>query len=152
MKKIILFLIIPFVLIGCGGISFYSTNSYLIVAKQSDTGFPAENYPVRLIYPYDHYGIFYIWNAPNTFESFLDKQGQLEIDISSFCHPQLVVGSTVFSFNEDFFEKGEQPFKHPYRKEDERYKRDREAYVSLNLPVTKFPEVNIVIEKRKSKK
>jgi hypothetical protein len=151
MKKIIPLLVILFALIGCGGMSFYSTNLYVITAIQTDSGLPAMSYPVRLIYPYDHYGIFYIWNAPRPFESFLDKQGQLEIPISSFSHPQLVVGSTVFTLNDDFFKEGKQPFKHPYPKDDERYRRDREAYVSLKLPATKYAEVDIVLEKRKTK-
>jgi hypothetical protein len=146
MKRKVLLVIILFSLFGCGGVSFYSTNTYTIYAKQTKTGTPAENSPIRLIYPYDHYGVFYIWNAPSAFESFLNKQGQLEIKISKFYHPQLVVGSTIFFLNESFFEKGEQPFKE-YQENDDRYKRDRDAYNMLKLPATKYPEVDIVIKK-----
>lgn len=145
MKKIVLLVIMLFLQFGCGGVSFYSTNTYTIYAKQTETGAPAESYPIRLIYPYDHYGVFYIWNAPSAFESFLNKQGQLEIKISKFYHPQLVVGSTIFFLNESFFEKGEQPFK-DYKKNDDRYKRDLDAYKTLKLPATKYPEVDIVIK------
>lgn len=151
MKKVILHFAILFALLGCGGVSFYSTNLYIVTAKQTISGLPATNYPVRLIYPYDHYGIFYVWNAPKPFESFLDKQGQLEIPISNFAHPQLVVGSTVFTLSDEFFKEDKQPFKHPYPKDDERYRRDREVYVSLKLPATKYAEVEIVLEKGKPK-
>jgi len=151
MKKIVLLALILSSLFGCGGVSFYSTNTYTIYAKQTETGIPAESYPIRLIYPYDHYGVFYIWNAPNAFESFLNKQGQLEINISKFYHPQLVVGSTIFYLDESFFENGEQPFK-KYQKNDDQYKRDRDAYKMLKLPATKYPEVDIVIKINKSSK
>jgi hypothetical protein len=145
MKK--LMLIILFFISGCGGLSLYSTDSYMIVAKQTTNGNPTVNYPVRITYPYDHYGIFYIWNAPNAVDTFLDEQGCLELKISNFSNPQLIVGSTVFTLNKTFFQYDRQPFKHPYQSNDERYKRDRETYVYQKLPLVKYPEVDIIIDR-----
>ena len=120
MKKLILF-VLPILFIGCGGISFHKSHPYVIIAKQTDSTLPAANYPFRIIYPYDHYGVFYIWNAPDTVEGKLDRNGRTEIDIANFYKPRLVVGSTVFGFDEKIIQKGGIPFKFPYRKNDEQY-------------------------------
>ncbi len=77
----------------------------------------------------------------------MDKDGRLEIDIAEFYRAQLVIGSTVFGLDEKIIKSGGVPFKAPYRKDNEQYKRDRELYNALNLPEKKYPEVDIVIEK-----
>lgn len=149
MKKIITIFIIPFLFFGCGGVKFYDTHPCVIVAKQTESSLPAANYPIRIAYPYDHYGIFYIWNAPNPVEAFFDKQGRIEIYIADFYHPYLAVGSTIFSLDEHVIKNGGIPLKFRYRKDSEQYQMDRELYKSLNLPENKYPEVDIVIKKAK---
>jgi hypothetical protein len=145
MKKIIIIFIFPFLLISCGGVKFYDTHPCIIVAELTDSHSPAANYPIRIVYPYDHYGVFYIWNAPDPVESYLDDHGRIEIDIADFYRPQLVIGSTVFRLDGEIIKSGGLPSKFPYRKDNELYKVDRETYNALKLPLKKYPEVDVVI-------
>ena len=146
MKRIILLIVIV-LFTGCGGVKFYRQHTCEIIGKQSNSDFRAEKFPFRIVYPYDHYGVFYIWNAPKPVEGWLDNQGRIKIQIASFYQPTLIVGSTIFRLDEEILKNGGIPYKSPYRKDDEQYKRDRELYKVLKLPLQKYPEVDVEIKR-----
>ncbi|MGD0280478.1 MAG: hypothetical protein ABSC11_14420 [Smithella sp.] len=150
MKKLILLFLILFIFIGCGGYISYNTYKYEIIAKETNTGRPAANYPMRIVYPYDHYGVFCHWNSPNPVDAILDDQGRTKVDIANFYQPHLVVGSTIFCIGENTLKKGGTPSKFNDSQKPEHYKMRREHLKNYKLPVEQYPEVDVVIEKRKT--
>ncbi len=149
MNKAVLLLLAVFTLAGCGGYISYNTYRYEIIAKESNTGRPAANYPIRIVYPYDHYGVFYHWNSPNPFDAILDDQGRTKVDIANFYHPHLVVGSSVFRLEDDTLENGGIPLYFNYSRDPEYYKKYREEFKIYKFPVKQYPKVDVVIEKQK---
>ena len=130
---------------GC--ISFHSNQNFVIVAIETDSHKPAGGYPVRIVYPYDHYGVFYYLNAPKPVNLKLEANGSVETQIADFCKPHLVVGSTIFILDEIILDHGGKPHKVAYNKTYKSYQKSKEIYGIYQLPSKKYPEVDVEIIK-----
>jgi hypothetical protein len=144
MNKIITF-ILSLLVTGC--FSFYSTHDCTIAATVVGSETPAANFPFRVVYPYDSYGVFFFLNAPSPLEGSLDEKGRVRIKVANFYEPDLVVGSTMFNLNEVIITSGGKPFKFPYRNDEQLYKTIKELYPLYKLPEFRYPEVDVVFEK-----
>ena len=143
MIKRFAFLALCILLGGC--LASYRNVTCVLAARETGNNIAAANYPVRVIYPYDHYGVLYVWNAPKAAEAQLDENGRVTMQISTFHSPHLVVGSTVFKLDETVIKNGGAPFKFPYRSTEEQYQRTRSLFKAYHLPSTRYPEVGVVI-------
>ncbi len=108
-------------LTACGGPSFYRYCDCKIVANQTQSNKPASYFPVSVTYPYDHYGVLYVWNAPPPINENLDADGKLKLKIASFSNPAIKIGSTVFLLEGDILQKGGTPYKKPFTIKDAKY-------------------------------